>query len=172
MEETVSYLDDKLSKIRAGKASPRLLDDIRVMYYGNSVPLNNVANVSVPDAKTIIITPWEKSVIKDIEKAILDSDLGITPENNGELVRISMPPLTEERRKDLVKLVKSETETAKVSIRNARRDANDALKKGVKDGLPEDEAKSAEDDVQKMHDDFIKKLDALYIDKEKEVMTV
>ncbi|MDO5036160.1 MAG: ribosome recycling factor [Porphyromonas sp.] len=172
MEDTIAFLDEKLSKIRAGKANPRLLDDIRVEYYGNPAPLNNVANVSVPDAKTIIITPWEKSIIKSIEKAILDSDLGITPDNNGEVIRISMPPLTEERRRDLVKQVKAETETAKVSIRNARRDANDAIKKGVKDGLPEDAAKGAEEEVQKLHDKYIKKLDELYVEKEKEVMTV
>lgn len=172
MQETIDFLDDKLSKIRAGKANPKLLDDIRVMYYGNLTPLNNVSNVSVPDAKTIIVTPWEKNIIRDIEKAIMDSDLGITPENNGELIRISMPPLTEERRKDLTRIVKSEAETAKVSIRNARRDANDTLKKQIKDGMPEDVAKAAETDVQKLHDDFIKKLDALYEAKEREIMTV
>lgn len=172
MQETIDFLDDKLAKIRAGKANPKLLDDIRVMYYGNLTPLNNVSNVSVPDAKTIIVTPWEKNIIRDIEKAIMDSDLGITPENNGELIRISMPPLTEERRKDLTKLVKAEAESAKVSIRNARRDANDTLKKQTKEGMPEDAAKGAESDVQKLHDDFIKKVDELYEAKEREIMTV
>lgn len=172
MSETIDFLDDKLAKIRAGKANPKLLDDIRVSYYGNPTPLNNVANVSVPDAKTIIITPWEKNLIREIEKAIIDSDLGIMPDNNGDLIRISMPPLTEERRRDLVKQVKGEAEQAKVSVRNARRDGIDTLKKQVKEGMPEDESKSAETDVQKMHDDYIKKIDALFAAKEKEIMTV
>ncbi|CCY11099.1 ribosome-recycling factor [Porphyromonas sp. CAG:1061] len=172
MSETIDFLDDKLAKIRAGKANPKLLDDIRVNYYGNPTPLNNVANVSVPDAKTIIITPWEKNIIRDIEKAIIDSDLGIMPENNGDLIRIGMPPLTEERRRDLAKQVKGEAEQAKVSVRNARRDAIDTLKKQVKDGMPEDASKSAEGDIQKMHDDFIKKIDQLFAAKEKEIMTV
>lgn len=172
MKETISFLDDKLMKIRAGKANPKLLDDIMVLYYGNPTPLNNVSNVTVPDAKTIIVTPWEKSIIKDIERAIIDSDLGIMPENNGELIRIGIPPLTEERRRELAKMVKGEAETAKISIRNARRDANDLLKKGVKNGLPEDAAKSAEGDVQKLHDEYIKKVDELYAAKEKEIMTI
>ncbi len=172
MQETQDFLEDKLTKIRAGKANPKLLDGIRVMYYGNLTPLNNVANVSVPDAKTIIVTPWEKSIIRDVEKAIMDSDLGITPENNGEVIRLGLPPLTEERRKQLAKQVKGETENAKVSIRNARRDANDTLKKAVKDGLAEDMAKDGEAEVQKLHDKFIKQLDEIYLAKEKEIMTV
>lgn len=172
MQETIDFLDDKLAKIRAGKANPKLLDDIRVIYYGNPTPLNNVANVSVPDAKTIIVTPWDKKIIKDIEKAIIDSDLGIMPENNGELIRISMPPLTEERRRDLAKQVKGEAEQAKVSIRNARRDGIDTLKKQIKDGMPEDVSKAAEGDVQKIHDDFIKQVDNLFAVKEKEIMTM
>ena len=172
MKETISFLDDKLMKIRAGKANPKLLDDIMVLYYGNPTPLNNVSNVTVPDAKTIIVTPWEKSIIKDIERAIIDSDLGIMPENNGDLIRIGIPPLTEERRRDLAKMVKAEAETAKISIRNARRDANELLKKGVKNGLPEDAAKSAEGDVQKLHDEYIKKVDELFAAKEKEIMTI
>lgn len=172
MNETIDFLDDRLAKIRAGKANPKLLDDIRVMYYGNPTPLNNVANVSVPDAKTIIVAPWEKNLIKEVEKAIIDSDLGIMPENNGDIIRISMPPLTEERRRELAKLVKSEAEQAKVSIRNGRRDAIDTLKKQVKEGMPEDVAKSGETDVQKLHDDYIKKVDELFTAKEKEIMTV
>lgn len=172
MNETISFLDEKLMKIRAGKANPKLLDDVMVMYYGSMTPLNNVANVTIPDAKTIVITPWEKNIIKDIEKGIIDSDLGIMPENNGELIRISIPPLTEERRKELAKLVKAEAEAAKISIRNARRDANDTLKKSVKDGMPEDVAKGAEGDVQKLHDEFVKKVDGIYAEKEKEIMTV
>lgn len=172
MQETQDFLEDKLSKIRAGKASTKLLDGIRVMYYGNLTPLNNVANVSVPDAKTIIVMPWEKGIIRDIEKAIMDSDLGITPENNGEIIRLGLPPMTEERRKQIAKQVKAETENAKVSIRNARRDANDELKKAVKDGLAEDMAKNGEAEVQKLHDKFVKQLDDIYLAKEKEIMTV
>ena len=172
MEETITFLEEKLAKIRAGKSNPRLLDDIMVSYYGSPTPLNQVANVTVPDAKTIVVTPYEKSVIRDIEKAIMDSDLGITPENNGELIRLGIPPLTEERRKQLVKLVKGETENAKISIRNSRRDAMDLLKKGVKDGLAEDAAKDAEGDVQKLHDKYIKQIDDLYARKEEEIMRV
>lgn len=172
MQETILFLEEKFSKIRAGKANPKLLDDIRVVYYGSPTPLNNVANVSVPDAKSIVITPWEKKIIRDIEKAIMDSDLGITPENNGEVIRLSLPPLTEERRRQLTKQVKAEAEAAKVSIRNRRREANDELKKMTKEGLSEDQGKDAEKDVQKIHDDFIKKVDELYAHKEKEIMTV
>lgn len=172
MAETITFLEDRLSKIRAGKASPRLLDDILVPYYGNPTPLKNVANVSVPDAKTILITPWEKNIIKDIEKAIIDSPLGITPDNQGELIRIGMPPLTEDRRRDLTKQVKAEAENAKISIRNSRRDAIDALKAATKNGLPEDAAKSAESEIQTQHDKFIKQIDGLYLEKEKEIMTV
>ena len=172
MNETIDFLDEKLSKIRAGKANPKLLDDIRVMYYGNPTPLSNVANVSVPDAKTIIVTPWEKNMIKEVEKAIINSDLGIMPENNGELIRISMPPLTEDRRRDLAKQVKAEAEQAKVSIRNGRRDAIDTLKKQIKEGMPEDVSKGGEADVQKLHDNYIKKVDELFAAKEKEIMTL
>ena len=129
MELAVEYLDDTLSHIRAGKASPKLIDGIRVNYYGSMAPISNVANVSVPDARTIAITPWEKPMIKEIEKAIINSDLGITPENNGEVIRLSIPPLTEERRKNLVKQSKAEAENAKVSVRNARREAIEGLTK-------------------------------------------
>lgn len=172
MEETILFLDEKLAKIRAGRANPKILDDVRVMYYGSPTPLNNVANVSVPDAKTIIITPYEKSIIRDIEKAIIDSEVGITPENNGELIRLGIPPLTEDRRKQLAKQVKAETENAKISVRNSRRDAIDTLKKSVKEGLAEDAAKDAEGDVQKLHDKYVKKIDELFSLKEKEIMTV
>lgn len=138
MTLATEYLDDSLSHIRAGKASTRLLDGIKVDYYGSQAPISNVANVSVPDARTIAITPWEKSMFKEIEKAIINSDLGVTPENNGEVIRICIPPLTEERRKQLVKQCKAEAENAKVSVRNARREAIDGLKKEVKNGLSED----------------------------------
>ena len=172
MQNAVDYLEDTLGHIRAGKASARLLDGIRVDYYGTPSPISNVANVSVPDARTIAITPWEKPMIKEIEKAIINSDLGITPENNGEVIRINIPPLTEERRKQLVKQCKAEAETAKVSVRNARRDTIDKLKKEIKNGLSEDNEKDAEAEVQKLHDKFIKEIDSVFAEKEKEILTV
>ena len=168
----IEYLDDQLSHIRAGKANPKILDGVRVPYYGSLVPLTNVASVNTPDAKTIVITPWEKPLIKEIEKAIMNSEVGITPENNGEIIRLGIPPLTEERRRQLAKQSKQEAETAKISVRNARRDAIDALKKGIKEGIPEDVEKDAEAEVQKIHDKYIKKIDDLYAAKEKEIMTV
>lgn len=172
MAMAVEYLDESLSHIRAGKASPKLIDGIRVEYYGSTVPISNVANVSVPDARTIAITPWEKNMFKEIEKAIINSELGITPENNGEVIRLCIPPLTEERRKALVKQSKAEAETAKISVRNARRDAIDALKKAVKQGLPEDVEKDAEGTAQKLHDKYLKKIDDLFAAKEREILTV
>ena len=172
MEMAVEYLDDALAHIRAGKASPRLLDAIRVDYYGSKAPISNVANISVPDARTIAITPWEKSMFKEIEKAIINSDLGITPENNGEVIRLSIPPLTEERRKTLVKQSKAEAENAKVSVRNARREAIEGLKKEVKNGMSEDVEKDGENEVQKLHDKYMKKIDEVFAAKEKEILTV
>lgn len=172
MEEAVMYLDEALAHIRAGKANVKILDGIRVDSYGSMVPLNNVASVNTPDARTIAIKPWDKSMFRAIEKAIMDSDVGITPDNNGEIIRLTIPPLTEERRKQLVKQCGKESEQAKVSIRNARRDTNDKLKKGVKDGLSEDLEKDAEGDLQKMHDKYIKKVEELLANKEKEIMTV
>ena len=172
MEEAVMYLDEALAHIRAGKANVKILDGIRVDSYGSLVPLNNVASVNTPDARTIAIKPWDKSMFRAIEKAIMDSDVGITPDNNGEIIRLTIPPLTEERRKQLVKQCGKESEQAKVSIRNARRDTNDKLKKSVKDGLSEDLEKDAEGDLQKMHDKYIKKVEELLANKEKEIMTV
>ena len=173
MSFAIDYLDEQLAHIRAGKANPKILDGIKILYYGSLVPLANVASVSTPDAKTIIVTPWEKPLIKDIEKAILNSEVGITPENNGEIIRLGIPPLTEERRRQLAKQSKQEAETAKISVRNARRDAIELLKKSVKaEGVPEDVEKDAEAEVQKIHDRFIKKVDELYAAKEKEIMTV
>lgn len=172
MELAVAYLDEALAHIRAGKANPKIIDGIRVEYYGSAVPISNVANVSVPDARTIAITPWEKPMFKEIEKAIINSELGITPENNGEVIRLSIPPLTEERRKALVKQSKAEAETAKVSVRNARREAIEGLKKAVKQGLPEDTEKDAEATAQKLHDKYLKKIDDLFAAKEKEILTV
>ena len=172
MEMAVMYLDEALQRIRAGKANPKILDGIRVDYYGSQAPISNVANIAVPDARTIAITPWEKSMFKEIEKAIINSDLGITPENNGEVIRIGIPPLTEERRKQLVKQSKGEAENAKVSVRNARRDAIDGLKKAVKQGMPEDVEKDAEAQAQKIHDKYLKKIDEIFAAKEKEILTV
>lgn len=172
MDMAIMYLDESLAHIRAGKANVRILDGIRVDSYGSMVPLNNVAAISTPDARTIAIKPWDKSMFRVIEKAIIDSDLGIMPENNGEIIRIGIPPLTEERRKQLAKQCKGEAENAKVSVRNARRDGVDKLKKAVKDGLPEDEQKNGEEKLQKLHDKYIKNIEDLYAAKEKEIMTV
>ena len=172
MEMAVAYLDESLARIRAGKANPKILDAVRVEYYGSMMPISNVANIAVPDARTITITPWEKAMFKPIEKAIINSEVGIMPENNGEVIRLSIPPLTEDRRKALVKQCKAEAENAKVSVRNARRDDIDGLKKAVKQGMPEDVEKDAEASVQKLHDKFLKKIDDLFAVKEKEILTV
>ena len=141
-------------------------------YYGSQVPLDNVANVTTPDARTIAIVPWEKSMFKVIEKALIDSNVGIMPENNGEVIRLNIPPLTEERRKQLVKDSKAESEKGKVSVRNARREAIEGLKKAVKEGMPEDVEKDAEEKVQKLHDKYLKKIDEVFAAKEKEILTV
>ncbi len=172
MQAAVMYLDDALAHIRAGKASARILDPIRVEYYGAPTPLANVATITTPDARTIAIQPWEKKLIAEIERAIINSNIGLAPSNNGEVIRLSIPPLTEERRKELAKQCKAEAENAKVSIRNARRDAIDLLKKQVKEGMPEDVEKDAEGDVQKLHDNYVKQVEELYTKKEKEIMTV
>ena len=169
----MEHLEEALARVRAGKANVKILDGILVEYYGSMVPLTQVGTVSVPDAKSIVITPWEKGIIKEIERAIINSPLGITPENNGELIRLGIPPLTEDRRRELVKQVKADAENAKVSIRNARRDSNDLIKKSIKaDNTPEDVAKDAEAEVQKLHDRYIKKVEEIFAAKEKEIMTV
>jgi ribosome recycling factor len=172
MESAVMYLDDALARIRAGKASARILDVVRVEYYGQMSPLANVATITTPDARTIQIQPWEKKMIAEIERAIINSNVGLAPSNNGESIRLMIPPLTEERRKELAKQCKGEAENAKVSIRNARRDAIDLLKKQIKEGLPEDAEKDAETDIQKLHDKYIKQVEEIYAKKEKEIMTV
>lgn len=172
MAMTLEFLDETFSRIRAGRANPRILDGIRVDYYGGLVPLSNVSTITTPDAKTIIVQPWEKNMLKTIEKAIMDSDVGITPENNGEIIRLGIPALTEERRKALVKQTKQEMEDAKISVRNSRREAIDEIKKAVKEGFSEDAGKDAEADIQKIHDKYIKKLDDKFIEKEKEILTV
>ncbi|MBR5678913.1 MAG: ribosome recycling factor [Paludibacteraceae bacterium] len=172
MQNAVAHLDDVLQHIRAGKANPRLLDPIKIDYYGTLTPLANCATVITPDARTIAITPWEKKLINDIERAIINSNIGLAPSNNGETIRLILPPLTEERRRDLCKQCKGEMEEAKMSIRNARRDAIEEFKKLVKNGLSEDVEKDAEEDIQKVHDKYIAKVEALYAAKEKEIMTV
>ena len=172
MEKTVEHLEEALARVRAGKANVKILDGILVEYYGSMVPLTQVGTVSVPDAKSIVITPWEKGIIKEIERAIINSPLGITPENNGETIRLGIPPLTEDRRRSLAKNAKQQAEAAKVSVRNARRDTIDVIKKAVKDGTPEDLGKDAEAEAQKIHDKYVKKVDDLYAAKEKEIMTV
>ena len=172
MQKAVDFLEESLANIRAGKASVNVLNGVFVEYYGSQTPVSGVASVTVPDAKTILIQPWDKNMIRPIEKAIIDSNIGLTPSNNGESIRLSMPPLTEERRKELVKQSKAEAENARVSLRNARRDAVEAFKKAVKDGMPEDEGKDGETQAQKLLEKFNKAIDAAFEKKEKEIMTV
>ncbi len=172
MDKAITHFDEDLVAIRAGKASANLLNGVTVDYYGSQVPVSQVASINVPDAKTVLIQPWEKGMIGPIEKAILVANIGLTPSNNGEHVRLSIPPLTEERRKGLVKQVKADAETARVSLRNARRDAMEAFKKAQKNGMPEDVAKDGEADAQKLIDKYTKKVEAMIAEKEKEIMTV
>ena len=172
MEKAIEHLDNELVRIRAGKANVHILDGILVDYYGTPTPLNQVSNISTPDAKTIMIQPWEKTMINPIEKALMTSNVGITPVNNGEVIRLAIPQLTEERRRDLVKKVKTEGENARVSVRNSRRDANDEYKQMQKDGLSEDEAKTAEDYIQKLTDEFTEKVEKIVETKEEDIMTI
>jgi len=172
MEMAAMFLEEELNRIRAGRANVAILEGVRVSSYGSKVPLNQVATVNCPDARTIAIKPWDRKQIKDIEKGIMDSDVGITPENNGEVIRLTIPQPTEERRRDLVKQCNKIAEKAKVEVRNVRGDIKDKLKKAIKDGLSEDNEKDAEQELQKIHDKYIKKLDALIEAKNKEIMTV
>lgn len=172
MDKSVSHTGLELSRIRAGKAMPSMLDGLEVNYYGASTPLSQVASITTPDARTLAIKPWEKSMISEIEKAIINSDLGLNPQNDGELVRINIPPLTEERRKNLVKQAKNESENGKISIRNIRKDTNEHLRKLLKEGVSEDAVKSAEDTVQKLTDAHVRKIDELLDAKEKDIMTI
>ena len=172
MQKSIAHFEEELLNVRAGKASTNVLNGVMVDYFGSQVPVSGAASVTVPDAKTILIQPWDKNMIRTIEKAILDANIGLTPSNNGESIRLSIPPLTEERRKDLVKQVRAYAETARISLRNARRDAVDAFKKAQKDGMAEDEAKDGEAQAQKVLDKFTKKLDEVLAAKEKEIMTV
>ncbi len=172
MQNAIVHLEKALVKVRAGKANPSMLEGVLVDYYGTPTPLNQVANVSTSDARTIVIQPWEKTMIVPIEKAIMAANLGFNPDNNGEVIRINIPMLTEERRTTLVKQVKHEGEEAKISLRNARRDALEMLKKMKNDGLSEDMEKRAEDKVQKMIDKYYSKVDAMISEKEKDIMTI
>jgi len=172
MENAIEHLKVELGKIRAGKAHPSMLDSISVEYYGSNVPLNQVGSVNTPDARTLVIQPWEKTILKDIERAIINGNLGFNPQSDGEVIIINIPALTEERRLSLVKGVKAEAENAKIGIRNIRRDSNTEIKKLQKDGLSEDMAKDAEADVQKRTDEYSTRVDNIVIIKEQEIMTV
>jgi ribosome recycling factor len=172
MEKAVKHTSIELTKIRAGKAMPNMIDGVMVEYYGSPTPINQVASVTTPDARTLAIRPFEKKMISEIEKAIRNSDLGMNPQNDGETVRLNIPPLTEERRRELVKRVKNEIESGKVSIRNIRKDTNEGLRKLLKEGASEDDVKRAEDKVQQLTDQFIGKVDTLFTNKEAEIMTV
>ena len=172
MDRTVAHLDEELLNIRAGQATTNVLNSVFVDYYGSQTPVSGVASVTVPDARTILIQPWDKNMIRTIEKAIIDSNIGLTPSNNGETIRLSIPPLTEERRKELVKQVKGVAENARISLRNTRRDAVENFKKAQKEGMPEDEAKDGETQAQKIYEKYMKQVDVLFEKKEKEIMTV
>ena len=172
MNATVAHFDKELQKVRAGKASPQMLDGIKVDYYGNPTPIDQVANVNTPDAHQIVIQPWERNMLPVIEKAILAANIGVTPQNNGEFIRLVIPAPTEERRKELVKKAKQEAEQTKVAIRNIRRTANDDAKKLKDDGVEEDAIKKLEGDIQKATDEAISKVDKIMEAKEKEIMTV
>tara|TARA_B100000767_G_scaffold91349_1_gene87770 strand:- start:337 stop:891 length:555 start_codon:yes stop_codon:yes gene_type:complete len=170
MSSNIDHLEHAFSKIRAGKASPSMLDNVSIDYYGSVTPLGQSSNINTPDARTITVQPWDKTMLEVMDKAILDSNLGFTPMNNGEMLIINIPPLTEERRRDLAKKAKSESESAKISIRNARKEANDELKKI--DSVSEDLIKDAEEQIQKLTNEFTSKVDATYSVKEVEIMTV
>ncbi len=172
MNKAIDHLEFELNKIRAGKASPAMLDSVKVDYYGSYTPLKNIANVSTPDARTITVQAWEKHMLDPIAKAIMEANLGLNPQNNGEMIIISVPMLTEERRKDLSKRAHSEGENAKVSIRTARKEAIDFIKQAQKDGLPEDEAKTGETKVQDLTDKFNKKVEEVLAAKDKDIMTI
>ncbi|MBQ1637290.1 MAG: ribosome recycling factor [Bacteroidales bacterium] len=172
MQSAVTYLEEDLKTYRAGKANPAVFNNVMVNYYGTMTPVPQVASIGTPDAKTMLIQPWDRSLLHTIEKAIMDANLGFTPQNNGEMIRINVPALTEERRKELVKKARTAGENAKVGVRNARRDAIETLKKLQKEGLPEDAEKDFETEVQKLTDNFSKKVEEILAAKEKDIMTV
>ncbi|GGH46552.1 ribosome recycling factor [Dyadobacter endophyticus] len=172
MDGAIKHLIIELGKIRAGKASPQMLEGLQIDYYGSMTPIQNVATINTPDARTLAIKPFEKKIINDIEKAIRNSNLGFSPSNDGDMIRISVPPLNEERRRELVKRAKNEIETAKINVRNIRQDANNSLRKLTKDGVAEDLVKSSEDRVQKLTDSYVAKIEQIFSIKEKEIMEV
>lgn len=172
MSKAVTHTESELTKIRAGKATPSMLDGIHVDYYGSPTPLAQVASINTPDARTIVIQPWEKNMLTIIEKAIIDSNIGLTPQNDGTLLRLVIPPLTEERRRELAKKAKEEAEKGRIAIRNIRKDTNESIKKLKNDGASEDEIKVGEGEVQKITDSFIAKVDQITEAKEKDIMTV
>ena len=172
MKESIKHLDKEFLKVRAGKASPAMLAGVRFEYYGVMTPLEQAANINTPDARQIVIQPFDRSVINDMERAIFNANLGFNPQNEGDIIRINVPPLTEERRLGLVKKAKTITEDTKVGVRNARRNGNDEAKKLEKDGMPEDEAKKLMDEIQKLTDKYIEKVDKLFEEKEKDILTV
>ena len=172
MEKTLQHTNSTMAKIRAGKAMPNMLDGVMVEYYGNPTPINQVASINSQDARTLVIKPWEKSIVPDIERSIINSDLGLNPQSDGEIIRINIPALTEERRMDLVKQARHEAEHGRVSIRNVRKDANDHLKKLLKEHVSEDDVRHAEDEVQKLTDEFIAKIEEILKKKEEDIMTV
>ncbi|MEO8794479.1 MAG: ribosome recycling factor [Daejeonella sp.] len=172
MEKAIDFCDSELTKIRAGKAMPSMLDGITVDYYGTPTPLSQIGTVNTPDARTLVVQPWEKNMLIPIEKAIKDANIGLNPQNDGVLIRLNVPPLTEERRRDLVKKVKEEAEKGRIAVRNIRKDANEKIKKSKADGSSDDEIKSGEAEVQKLTDNFIVQVDKLAEVKEKDIMTV
>ncbi|MDB5005312.1 MAG: ribosome recycling factor [Mucilaginibacter sp.] len=172
MDRAIDHADGELNKIRAGKASPSMLDDVYVDYYGTATPLSQVGTVNTPDARTIVVQPWEKSLLSAIEKAIMEANLGVNPQNDGVIIRINVPPLTEERRRDLAKKAKGEAENGKIAIRNVRKDANEKIRKLKAEGVSEDEMKAGEAEIQKLTDAYIVKVDQLSEAKEKDIMTV
>jgi ribosome recycling factor len=172
MESAISHLEREFQKIRAGKASPSMLEGIMIDYYGAMTPIEQTANINTPDPRQIIVQPWDKSVLPELEKAIMSANLGFNPKNEGEVLRIVVPPLTEQRRLELVKQAKNEAEQTKISIRNSRRSANDLAKDLEKDGLPEDETKRLLDKIQELTNDYTEKIDGLFEAKEKDIMTV
>ena len=172
MNKAVKHFTNELTKIRAGKAMPNMLDGLMVDYYGSPTPIGQVASVNTPDARTLVVKPWEKKLISEIEKAIINSDLGLNPQNDGDLIRLNIPPLTEERRKNLMKQVKNEAENGKISVRNIRKDTNESLRKLLKEGASEDEIKRAEEQVQILTSQYSETIDGLVGKKETEIMTV
>lgn len=172
LEKNIKHTEVEFSRIRAGKAMPEMLDGVLVEYYGTPTPLSQVANVSAPEARTLTIQPWERSLIGEIERSIINSNLGFNPQNDGDMIRINIPPLTEQRRLELIKAAKNEAENSKIGIRSLRKDANEQIKKAQKDGVAEDLAKEGESQVQKLIDAYIVKIDELFVHKEKEIKTI